>query len=99
MAESLGKYLQSKYPDMPNTEKAAIFHYTRGDVSAFRRLNKELRNGKLSEFNAAFSQLLSKALSKIEPVQATVYRTIRLNKTKLNQWLAMAQSKSEITFR
>lgn len=99
MKESLGIYLSSRYPEIPNTEKAALFHYTRGDTSAYRRLNKELRTGELSEFNQAFSSLLSSALGKIEPVQGTVYRTVRLNKTNLRAWVNQATNQEETTFR
>ena len=98
MQKSLETYLQKKYPHIPNTEKAAIYDYCRGDVSDFRHLNKELRENKLSEFNVAFSNLLSKALSKLPKEEAVVYRTIRLNKTKLNQWIAKAKNKEAITF-
>ncbi len=41
MKESMGIYLKSKYPEMPNTEKAAIYHYTPGNRSAYRQLNRE----------------------------------------------------------
>lgn len=99
MAESLGTYLASRYPEIPNTEKAALFHYTRGDTSAYRRLNNELRKGNPSEFNRAFSSLLSKALDKIEPVQETVYRTVRLNKTNLRAWVNQAEGQAETTFK
>lgn len=98
MAESLGTYLASRYPEIPNTEKAALFHYTRGDTSAYRRLNNELRRGNLSEFNQAFSSLLSKALDKIAPVQETVYRTVRLNKTNLRAWVDRANEQEKATF-
>lgn len=98
MAESLGTYLASRYPEIPNTEKAALFHYTRGDTSAYRRLNNELRRGNLLEFNQAFSSLLSKALDKIAPVQETVYRTVRLNKTNLRAWVNRANEQEETTF-
>lgn len=98
MDESLGHFLSSRYPDIPNTEKAALFHYTRGDTSAYRRLNKELRDGKVSEFNQAFSTLLSRALEKIEPVEATVYRTVRLNRTNLRAWVNQANAQAETTF-
>jgi hypothetical protein len=99
MKESLGKYLQSKYPDIPNTEKAAIFHYTRGDTSAYRQLNNQLRKGNLSEFNEAFSELLSSGLAKIEPVEQTVYRTVRLNKTKLGNFVDLSLKGGEETFK
>ncbi len=99
MSESLGIYLQSKYPNIPNTEKAAIYHYTRGDTSAFRQLNNQLRKGKLSEFNEAFAKLLSAGLSKIPPIEATVYRTIRLNRTLLAEFNDMANRQAQTVFK
>ena len=98
MRESLDKYLQKLYPKIPNTEKAAIYHYTQGNTSAYRQLNKQLRDGNLSEFNAAFSELLSNALQKLPPMEATVYRTVRLNKTRLRAFTEMATSGAETTF-
>lgn len=92
------KWMQKQYPDIPNTEKAALYHYTRGDRSDFRQLNKQLRNDNLSEFNLAFSELLSLALSKLPTVEATTYRTIRLNKTNLQRWIDNAQTKSKTMF-
>lgn len=98
MKESLGIFLQARYPNIPNTEKAAIFHFTRGDISAYRQLNNQLRKGNLSEFNQAFSQLISQGLSKIEPVEQTVYRTVRLNKTNLATFIDNARSGKTTTF-
>ena len=98
MKESLALFLDKKYPDIKNTEKAALIEYTRGDVSDFRHLNKELMKDSLSEFNVAFSELLSSALSKLPTEEATVYRTIRLNKTNLNAWKQQAVSQAETTF-
>ena len=40
MREVLKRRLQEKYPDMENTELAAVYEYTRGDVPDFRRLNR-----------------------------------------------------------
>lgn len=99
MKQSLATYLQKKYPDMPNTEKAALCDYTRGDVSDFRHLNKELMDDRLSEFNVAFSDLLSNALSKLPTEEATVYRTIRLNRTSLESWKRQAEKQAETTFQ
>ena len=99
MKQSLALFLDKKYPDIKNTEKAALIEYTRGDVSDFRHLNKELMQNSLSEFNAAFSELLSSALSKLPTEEVTVYRTIRLNKTNLEAWKQQAVSKAEITFQ
>lgn len=99
MQQSLATYLQKKYPDIPNTEKAALCDYTRGDVSDFRHLNKELMNDSLSEFNVAFSELLSAALSKLPTEETTVYRTIRLNKTNLLNWINASNRQEEIIFQ
>lgn len=98
MSESLVIYLQSKYPEIPNTEKAAIYHYTQGNRAAYRQLNNQLRKGNLSEFNEAFSKLLSNGLSKIPPIEATVYRTVRLNKTNLQTFYDLAATQAETTF-
>lgn len=99
MKQSLATYLQKKYPDIPNTEKAALCDYTRGDVSDFRHLNKELMNDSLSEFNVAFSELLSNALSKLPTEEATTYRTIRLNRTNLEVWKQQAEKRAETMFQ
>lgn len=98
MAESLGIFLQRKYPEMPNTEKAAIYHYTQGNRAAYRELNNQLRKGKVTEFNEALSELLSNGLSKIPPIEATVYRTVRLNKTNLRAFYGLADTQGETTF-
>lgn len=98
MRDSLALYLDKKYPGIKNTEKAALIEYTRGDVADFRHLNRELMKNSLSEFNVAFSELLSSALSKLPTEKATVYRTIRLNKTKLKAWRQQAASKASVTF-
>lgn len=60
MKESLGIFFQSKYPELPNTEKAAIFHYTKGEGAVFRHLNSQLCKENLAEFNEAFSALFPK---------------------------------------
>lgn len=53
----------------------------------------------MSEFNEAFSELLSSGLSKIEPVEQTVYRTVRLNKTKLGNFVNLSLKGGEETFK
>ena len=98
MKESVALLLDKKYPGIKNTEKAALIDYTRGDVSDFRHLNKQLMKGKLSDFNAAFSELLSSALSKLPAEEAIVYRTIRLNRTRLEEWTQKATSRAETVF-
>ena len=99
MEESLGIFLQKKYPNIPNTEKAAIFYYTQKEGSRFRQLNKQLRNGNLTEFNEAFSKLLSKGISNLPKFENNVYRTIRLNKTVLKNWVELAINKDKIIFK
>ncbi|MBR5532845.1 MAG: hypothetical protein IKU59_06040 [Bacteroidales bacterium] len=98
MLESMEIYLKDKYPNIPNTEKAAIYHYTKGDGAAFRRLNNQLRKGKLNEFNEAFSELLSKGLEKLPTTTKPVYRTIRLNKTNLNKYITLSNDKAITIF-
>lgn len=87
--------LSVRYPEIPNTELGAIYHFTRGDVSAFRQLNNQLRKGNVNEFNEAFATLIERGLDKIEPITATTYRTMRLNKTNLKEWLRMAVGNRE----
>lgn len=99
MKESLGIFLQAKYPELPNTEKAAIYHYTKGEGAAFRQLNNQLRKGKLSEFNEAFAELLTQALSKLETTTETVYRKVRLNKTNLSKFKSLADEKGSTVFK
>lgn len=99
MKKSLTRYLQQKYPDISNTEKAAIIEYARSNVSDFRQLNKQLRADSLTEYNAAFSELLSNALSKLLTEEGLVYRTIRLNKTKLAEWQDWAHQQTETVFQ
>lgn len=98
MKASLATFLQKKYPYLENTEKAAIYDYTRGDVSDYRQLNKHLRDGNLSEFEQALSELISSGLSKMPTVELSAYRTVRLNKTNLKDWLETAQNGSVKTF-
>ncbi len=98
MKESLDIFLKSKYPEIPNTEKAAIYYYTQGDRPAFRQLNKQLRKGGLTEFNQAFSELLSSALNKLPVYEGTVYRTLRLNRTQLNDFINLAENNKETVF-
>ncbi|MBO5974443.1 MAG: hypothetical protein J6P95_01795 [Paludibacteraceae bacterium] len=98
MNESLGIFLQNKYPNIPNTEKAAIYHYTKGEGATFRQLNNQLRKGNLSEFNESFSKLLSQGLSKLPTIEKQVYRTIRLNKKNLNKFKELTKNKSTTIF-
>ena len=98
MMEMLESWLHGKYPQVPTTEMAAIYHYTRGDISDYRQLNKQLRENRLSEFYLAFSELLSSALSKLPPYEGTVYRTLRLNRANLREWIDRAKNQDIVTF-
>lgn len=99
MRKALGEYLQERYKDtIPNTELAAIYHYTRGDISAFRSLNKQLHSGSVSDFNVAFSELLSEGISKVSVYDGSAYRSIKLNKKNLKDWLDCAISGGSKTF-
>jgi len=97
MKASMADYLHKLYPQLETTEMAAIYDYTRGDISDFRHLNLHLRKGKLSEFEQALSELLSQGLSKLPTTSETVYRTIRLNKTNLAKWVETAEKQGTQT--
>lgn len=99
MRVALGEYLQSRYKGIvPNTELAALYHYARGDIPAFKALNKQLRAGFVSDFNAAFSELLSDGLSRLKTYAGTVYRTMKLNKTMLLEFVGKALDNADVTF-
>lgn len=94
MEFAVDNFFKVKYPDIPTTEIAAIYHYTRGDVSAYRQLNNQLRKGNLDGFNKAFSELLSLGLSKM-PVcsnDTKLYRTMVLSPKKFNQFMTELKS-------
>lgn len=95
---SLGTYLSAKYPIIPNTEVAAIYHYTKGEGAAYRQMNNQLRRDKpLTEFNQAFSELLSNGIQKMPEYSGVAYRGLRLNKTQLRDWLETAGKGGEKT--
>ena len=98
MQRSVTTRLKKKYTDTQTTERAALMEYTRGDISDFRHLNKELMHGNLSPYNEAFAELLTPALQKLPTVKTTVYRTVRLNKTRLSLWRQQADNKGNISF-
>ncbi len=65
--------LSALYPDVPNTELAAIHHYTRNGGN-YRQLNKQMENGTLTDFNRAAQTLIVQGLEKLPVYQGTVYR-------------------------
>lgn len=52
----------------------------------------------MSDFNAAFSELLSDGISKVGVYEGSVYRSIKLNKKNLKDWLDCAISGGSKTF-
>lgn len=65
--------LSALYPEVPNTELAAIHHYTRNGGN-YRQLNKQMENGTLTDFNRAAQTLIVQGLEKLPVYQGTVYR-------------------------
>lgn len=65
--------LSALYPDVPNTELAAIHHYTRNGGN-YRQLNKQMEKGTLTDFNRAAQTLIAQGLGKLPTYQGIVYR-------------------------
>lgn len=65
--------LSALYPDVPNTELAAIHHYTRNGGN-YRQLNKQMEKGMLTVFNRAAQTLIAQGLEKVPIYQGSVYR-------------------------
>lgn len=89
MNNIINTYLASKYKGIPNTELSAIHHYTRGGgLGYYRQLNKQLNTDNLNDFNTAFSDLVSRGLDKLTPIEGTVYRGTILKRNVLNEYLS-----------
>ena len=58
--------LSALYPDVPNTELTAIYHYTRNGGN-YRQLNKQMEKGTLADF-------ITQGLEKLSTYQGSVYR-------------------------
>jgi hypothetical protein len=65
--------LAKLYPDIPNTELAAIHHYTRSGGN-YRQLNRQLDKGTLTDFNSAAQTLIVQGLEKAPVYKGAVYR-------------------------
>lgn len=65
--------LSALYPDVPNTELAAIHYYTCNGGN-YRQLNKQIEKGTLTDFNRAAQTLIAQGLEKLPTYQGTVYR-------------------------
>lgn len=75
--------LSKLYPDIPNTELAAIHHYTK-DGGNYRQLNKQMEKGTLTPFNEAAKILINKGLDKLPDYEGTVYRGMLIKKKVFN---------------
>lgn len=85
--------LGSLYPNIENTELAALHHYTKQGGN-YRQLNKQLSKDELTAFNAASASLISKALASLPAFKGTVYRGSIMKRTEYERLYA---GKSEIT--
>lgn len=85
--------LGSLYPNIENTELAALHHYTKQGGN-YRQLNKQLNKGDLTDFNAASASLINKALASLPAFKGTVYRGSIMKRTEYERLYA---DKSEIT--
>lgn len=85
--------LGSLYPNIENTELAALHHYTKQGGN-YRQLNKQLSKDELTAFNAASASLISKALVSLPAFKGTVYRGSIMKRTEYERLYA---GKSEVT--
>ena len=85
--------LGSLYPNIENTELAALHHYTKQGGN-YRQLNKQLSKDELTDFNAASASLINKALASLPAFKGTVYRGSIMKRTEYERLYA---GKSEIT--
>jgi hypothetical protein len=83
------------YPNIPNTNLAAIHHYTKAGGN-YRQLNKQLHNGSLTDFNAAAAALISKGLEMLPKIENTIYRGTIMNRKNYEQ---IYKSGDEITHK
>lgn len=85
--------LGSLYPNIENTELAALHHYTKQGGN-YRQLNKQLNKDELTDFNAASASLINKALASLPAFKGTVYRGSIMKRTEYER---LYTGKSEIT--
>lgn len=76
--------LSALYPNIPNTELAAIHHYTRNGGN-YRQLNKQMEKGTLTDFNRAAQRLITQGLEKLPTYQGTVYRGMIIRRAELER--------------
>jgi hypothetical protein len=85
--------LEKLYPDIPNTELAAIHHYTKSGGN-YRQLNKQMEKGTLTDFNRAAQTLIRQGLEKAPIYNGTVYRGMIVKRTDFER--AFAGEKGDI---
>lgn len=72
------------YPDIPNTELAAIHHYTRNGGN-YRQLNKQMEKGTITDFNRAAQILIEQGLEKLPTYQGAVYRGMIIKRKEFDR--------------
>jgi hypothetical protein len=77
--------LSRLYPNIPNTNLAAIHHYTKDIGSNYRQLNKQMEAGNLTPFNAAAATLIRKGLEQLPITKGTVYRGTIIKQNDFNR--------------
>ncbi|MDR1652242.1 MAG: ADP-ribosyltransferase [Prevotellaceae bacterium] len=87
--------LRKLYPNIENTELAAIHHYTKTGGN-YRQLNKQLDKGTLTDFNSAAATLISKGLEKLPKIEGTIYRGVIMKRKDFDRIYANA---SEVTHK
>jgi hypothetical protein len=76
--------LAKTYPNIPNTELAAIHHYTQSNGN-YRQLNKQMDAGTLTEFNRAAQTLITQGLEKLPIYEGSVYRGMIIKRNEFKR--------------
>jgi len=77
-------YLSKSYPEIPNTELAAIHHYTKTGGN-YRQLNKQMENGMLTDFNRASKTLIAQGLEKLPIYEGDTYRGVIIKRNEFER--------------
>ena len=84
----------AKKHNLSNAERIAINIYT---GKAYKDLNKELREGTISEKNKSFETILNSALDKLNPINDTIYRGVNLPESAIKNYIEAFNSNTDIT--
>lgn len=76
--------LAKLYPNIPNTELAAIHHYTKGGGN-YRQLNKQMDKDTLTGFNQAAQVLIGQGLEKTPIFAGNVYRGMIIKRKEFDR--------------